>query len=116
MTRKFKKGDVVELVNREGERQDITIGTHYTLARDEDTNEYGIGFISFHDDAGDSRRRNASDYKLVKAVDEAPVELKIQIDIPCIELTRVGDSVAVKITGKLSRHRVAAILALVYES
>lgn len=122
---KFKKGDIIKLVDPTGRGEDIDMVTSYTVTAD----QYGP-VVQFNDNVGYGRSRPARDYTLVSRSGEEvasvakpePVELTVKIDasdiesLPAVKLERFGDKVELGIIGKLTKEQVESVLNIVFGS
>jgi hypothetical protein len=114
--RPFLKGDVVKLNGTGGATDGIDAVTAYTLIED----EYN-GILRFIDNTGNRRARQAKHYDLVSRPDVAsvttqPITLKVDISIPAVTLSRVGDTVSLEIVSKLTKAQVESILNIVFDN
>ena len=64
----FKIGDIITLVNKDGENTDISYGTKFTVTR---CSDWGVEFL---DEVNYSRRRPTGEFILVKPHKEVVIE------------------------------------------
>jgi hypothetical protein len=99
----IKKGDKLRCIGNAGAQHRLTLGMEYVAQEDESSDLVLVGNALWNTDR----------FEVLQPKNEVTIDLNVIVPVT-VELARVGEVVSLKVTGKLTKERVATLLEAVY--